>query len=169
MQIALTREYLTRVVPPAAAGIALGAITLLAYILFFVVSACCKCCSKKRGCCQRSKPLPYCRRLPYIVIVAVCATVGLVGGAMVLRQAPAFAGAVQEMVTDQVTKVRLPWSDEPPMMLLDRARLNCRQQSGADAPAAKDPIASQAPVLRCHWRHSMLPAHSVGAATLSRF
>ena len=98
MQIGNNPEYVRRVATPAAVGIVLGCLVLLSYLLFFLVSACCKCCSKKRGCCQRAQPTPYCARLPYVIIVAICAVIGLVGGAIVLEGAPSFATATRTLV-----------------------------------------------------------------------
>ena len=92
---------------PAVAGIVIGAIVLLSYILFFIISLCCKCCSKKRGCCQRAQPLSYCRRLPYVILVAIGAVVGLIGGIILLSAVPGFADALKNLVNNQVDKVRV--------------------------------------------------------------
>lgn len=93
---------------PAVAGIVLGVLTLAGFILFALVSLCCKCCNKKRGCCQRSVPTPYWRRLPYIVLVAICAALALIGGIIVLQGTPGLGDSLTNLVKDQLDKVCLP-------------------------------------------------------------
>ena len=105
MQIGPSKEYIQHVGKPAIAGIVLAVLTMASFILFVIISLCCKCCNPKRGCCQRSQPLAYWRRLPYIVIVAICALIGLIGGAIVLKATPTFADRLDSLVKDQVAKV----------------------------------------------------------------
>ena len=105
MQIGPSKEYIQHVGKPAIAGIVLAVLTMASFILFVIISLCCKCCNPKRGCCQRSQPLAYWRRLPYIAIVAICALIGLIGGAIVLKATPTFADRLDSLVKDQVAKV----------------------------------------------------------------
>jgi hypothetical protein len=106
IQIGNSPEYIKRIAAPAIVGVAIGAAVLISYLLFFLVSCCCKCCSKKRGCCQRAQAVTYCKRLPFVLIVVMCALLGLAGGLIVLQTAPALGSALNHLVKDQVDKAR---------------------------------------------------------------
>jgi hypothetical protein len=108
VQIGTSQEYIRSVAKPAAIGIALGAITLVAYLLFFIISLCFKCCSNERGCCQRAQAASYLRRLPFVFLVAAGAVIGLIGGIIVLSAVPTFVEALEHLIADQLQQVRFP-------------------------------------------------------------
>jgi hypothetical protein len=107
VQIAATPEYIQTVANPAAVGITLGVLTLVGYLLFFIISLSCKCCSKSRGCCQRAKSASYMHRLPFIMLVCLCGLLAVVGGALVMQTAPEFIASLNQLVVDIIAKVCL--------------------------------------------------------------
>ena len=106
VQIGVSQEYLQTVLRPAVIGGALGVLTFAAFVIFFVVSACCKCCSKTRGCCQRSVAMSYRRRLGWIAVGVLAGVLAAVGAVIVLSSAPTFVDALRAMFDDFLAKVR---------------------------------------------------------------
>eukprot|EP00892_Ulva_mutabilis_P011116 jgi/Ulvmu1/8377/UM042_0083.1 len=96
------REFLMKYAVPALAGIAIGASVFMAFLLFFLVSACCKCCNSDRGCCQRPQHKTYKQRLPYVAIIAAAAILGAIGGIIVLSAGPKTVGVVDAFIADVV-------------------------------------------------------------------
>jgi hypothetical protein len=106
IEFKLGSEYMNRMLRPIFIGGALAVIVLLSYVLFFLISLCCKCCSKNRGFCQRAKPKPYMRRIPFIALIVMCAAIGAIGGIMVMAGGPALIGAIHDLVGDILEFVR---------------------------------------------------------------
>ena len=106
MQVGQNQEYIQTIITPAILGIVIGVLVLVSYLLFFIISACCKMCSSKRGCCQRAKDTKYWKRLPYILLVAIGAVLGLAGGAMVIAKGNELATGVRELADMLLILVR---------------------------------------------------------------
>lgn len=101
-------EYVMKKLSPIFVGGAIGGIVLCAYLLFFLVSACCKCCSKNRGCCQKPQQKKYKQRIPFVAVIATVAILGAVGGIIVLSSGPKVVGIVDAFIKDTLALVRCP-------------------------------------------------------------
>lgn len=98
-------EYIQKKLAPLFAGIAIGVLVFVGYLLFFLISLCCKCCSMKRGCCQKPEHKQYKQRLPYVALVGVVAILGAVGGIMVLSAGPKAVAVVDDFIGDVIKLV----------------------------------------------------------------
>lgn len=105
------RDYVMKKLAPVFAGVAIGGIVLVCYLLFFLVSACCKCCSTKRGCCQKPQQKQYKQRIPFVGVIAVVAILATVGGIIVLSSGPKTVGVVDVFIKDTVALVCCPDSN----------------------------------------------------------
>lgn len=92
------QEWIMKALTPVFIGGALAGCVLFAYLLFGIISLCCKCCSSKRGCCQRPQRLGYKERLPYIVLVGLPAILGLIGGVLVLSGGPGLVNSIKALI-----------------------------------------------------------------------
>ena len=113
MQPEISADYIQTIVTPAVLGGVIGVLVLASYLLYCLVSACCKCWSSKRGCCQRAKDTKYRSRLPYIAMVAIGAVLGLAGGALVVQNGGALATTVRDLA-DLLIAVVCPPPSSPP-------------------------------------------------------
>lgn len=91
-------DYIVKALVPLYAGAAIGICVLVAYLLFVIISLCCKCCSSKRGFCQRPQPLTYKQRLPFILMVLLPALLGVIGGILVLSGGPKLVGTFRVLL-----------------------------------------------------------------------
>lgn len=89
------QDWIMKALTPVFIGGALAGCVLFSYLLFGIISLCCKCCSSKRGCCQRPQRLGYKERFPYIVLVALPAILGLIGGVLVLSGGPGLVNSIK--------------------------------------------------------------------------
>lgn len=107
------KDYQQHLVKQGVVGVAIAAIVLVSFLLFFLISVCMLCFKEGRGCCQNPRPeMTLRQRLPCRTLLVFGALFGMVGAAIIISGGSSWKATLYSFIDGMLAQVRPP----PPLL-----------------------------------------------------